>query len=211
MNWFRWWNKSRKPDTTVPSADPIGQQTSVANSTGTQAAVAKREALLALSRKLSGGSEQVAGEVAQALDQPDAYVEQWGERLLNRCIEEPTPDLAWIALVDALGEHGLVWEIDWKQEIETTLFAVHSLLDCRGWLLPAADRRLEQAIQTEHDTFQQLIELHDWLRPHGLVLGHLDINSDSYVLIVVREDDFTEIGLLAKASGYTLCSFCSGL
>jgi hypothetical protein len=185
----------------------MGQETSAANPLGRQAAVDKREALLALSRKLSRGSEQVAGEVAQALDHPDAYVGQWGDRLWNRGIEEPIPDLAWIALVDALGEQGLVWEIDWKQEIETTLFAVHSLLDRRGWLLPAADRRLEQAIQSDHDTFQQLNELHDWLRPHGIVLGQLDINGDSYVLIVVREDDFAEMEQLTKASGYTLCSF----
>ncbi|WP_420818460.1 DUF6630 family protein [Paenibacillus ginsengarvi] len=47
----------------------------------------------------------------------------------------------------------------------------------------------------------------DWLPPHGIVLGQLDINSDSYVLIVVREDDFPEMEQLAKASGYTLCSF----
>lgn len=207
MSWFRWWKKTRKPDTTASDAGTMGQETSAANPLGRQAAVDKREALLALSRKLSGGSEQVAGEVAQALDHPDAYVGQWGDRLWNRGIEEPIPDLAWIALVDALGEQGLVWEIDWKQEIETTLFAVHSLLDRRGWLLPAADRRLEQAIQSDHDTFQQLNELHDWLRPHGIVLGQLDINSDSYVLIVIREDDFTEMEQLTKASGYTLCSF----
>lgn len=129
-------------------------------------------------------------------------MEQWEERLDNRGIQGLVPDLAWIALVDALDQLGLVWEIDWKQDAQTILFAVGSLLDRRGWLLPAADRQLEQAISHDSYTFDILGELHKWLRPHGIVLGHLDINSDSYVLIVVKEDECGEIERLAATCGY---------
>lgn len=48
------------------------------------------------------------GEVVQALNQPEKYVEKWEVRLANRGIMEPIPELAWIALVDALDEQGLV-------------------------------------------------------------------------------------------------------
>jgi len=191
VGWFRWWGKSRKTDNT-PDIEVQDQQ----------ASIAKRAALLSLSEKLSLGSENVVGEVVQALDHPELYLEQWEERLDNRGIDEPILDLAWIALVDALDELGLAWEIDWKQDAETILFAVGSLLDCRGWLLPATDRRLEQAISQDSYTFDLLGELHKWLRPHGIVLGHLDINSDSYVLIVVKEDECEEIERLAATSGY---------
>lgn len=195
MSWFRWWGKARKKET-LADVDSLGQETEMA----------KRAALLTLSEKLSAGHEHVVGEVVQAWDHPELYVEQWGDRLENRGIYEPIPDLAWIALVDALDELGLVWEIDWKQEAETILFAVGSLLDRRDWLLPAADRGLEQAICFESHTYESLGELHEWLRPHGIVLGHLDINSDSYVLIVVKEEECKEIEQLAATSGYRFYS-----
>ena len=191
VGWFRWWGKSRKIENT-PDFEVQDQQMSIA----------KRAALLTLSEKLSLGSESVVGEVVQGLDHPESYVEQWEERLDNRGIEEPIPDLAWIALVDALDELGLVWEIDWKQDAETILFAVGSLLDRRGWLLPAADRRLDQVISQSSYTYDLLGELHKWLRPHGIILGHLDINSDSYVLIVIKEDECGEIERLTATSGY---------
>ncbi|MFP3392788.1 DUF6630 family protein [Brevibacillus sp. SIMBA_040] len=192
MGWFRWWGKSRKKENT-PDIETQDQQLS---------SITKGAALLTLSEKLSLGSENVVGEVVLALDQPELYVEQWEERLDNRGIQGPIPDLAWIALVDALDQLGLVWENDWKQDAETILFAVGSLLDRRGWLLPAADRQLEQAISHDSYTFDLLGELHKWLRPHGIILGHLDINSDSYVLIVVKEDECGEIERLAATCGY---------
>ena len=118
VGWFRWWGKSRKTENT-PDIEVQDQQVSIA----------KRAALLSLSENLSLGSENVVGEVVQALDHPELYVEKWEERLDNHGIEGPIPDLAWIALVDALDELGLVWEIDWKQDAQTILFAVGSLLD----------------------------------------------------------------------------------
>lgn len=195
MSWSRWWGKARKKET-PPDAVSLGQETEIA----------KRAALLTLSEKLSAGRDDVVGKVVQAWEEPELYVEQWGDRLANRGIEEPIPELAWIALVDALDELGLVREIDWKQDVETILFAVNSLLDHRGWLLPAADRRLEQAIRLESHTYENLGELHDWLQPHGIVLGHLDINSDCYVLIVVKEEECKEIEQLAATSGYRFYS-----
>lgn len=195
MGWLRWWGRSRKTETT---ADVETQDK--------ESSIAKRTALITLSGKLSAGSEIVVGEVVQALDHPELYVEQWEDRLANRGIEEPIPELAWIALVDALDEQGLVWEIDWKADVEDILFAVHSLLDRRGWLQPAADRQLEQAVRSGSHTYDHLCKFHESLRPHGIVLGNLDIDSDSYVLIVVREEEGEEVQQLAKASGYTFHS-----
>ncbi|RAV14815.1 DUF6630 family protein [Paenibacillus contaminans] len=191
MGWARWWGKRKNK--TAAEAVPQVQGPTIFE---------KREALLALSGKLSCGIGTIAEEVVQATDHPERYVELWGDRLINRGIEEPIPDLAWIALVDALDEQGLVREIDWKQDADNILFAVHSLLDRRGWLQPAAERGLEQAISPGGYTFDHLRELHEWLRPHGIVLGHLDINSDSYVLIVVQEDQCEEIERLAETSGH---------
>jgi len=195
MVWLRWWGKSRKTETNadVEMADE-------------ESSVIKRTALITLSEQLSADSENVASEVVQALDHPELYVEQWADRLANRGIEEPIPELAWIALVDALDEQGLVWEVDWKADAKDILFAVHSLLDRRGWHQPAADRQLEQAVRSGSHTYDHLCKLHESLRPHGIVLGNLDINSDSYVLIVVREEEVEEIQQLAKASGYTFHS-----
>lgn len=89
-----------------------------------------------------------------------------------------------------------------EADVKDILFAVHSLLDRRGWMQPAADRRLEQAVRPDSHTYDHLCKLHEWLRPHGIVLGNLDINSDSYVFIIVREEESEEIKQLAEASGY---------
>ncbi|MBD2865118.1 DUF6630 family protein [Paenibacillus oceani] len=195
MGWLRWWCRSRKTETNA-DVETVDQESSIV----------KRTALITLSAQLSADSEIVVSEVVLALEHPELYVEQWADRLANRGIEEPIPELAWIALVEALDEQGLVWEIDWKADAEDILFAVHSLLDRRGWHLPSADRQLEQAVRSGGHTYDYLCKLHESLRSHGIVLGSLDINSDSYVLIVFREEEVEEVQQLAKASGYTFHS-----
>lgn len=72
-------------------------------------------ALIQLSEKLAyHEAASVLGEVALALEQPEVYFATYEQRLEERGIDETVEDLAWIALVDALIERALTFEIDWR-------------------------------------------------------------------------------------------------
>ena len=73
MGWARWWG-NRKNKTAAAAVTQV-QEPTISE---------KREALLALSWKLACGIGTIAEEVAQAIDHPEKYAEQWGDRLINR-------------------------------------------------------------------------------------------------------------------------------
>lgn len=201
LKWFRFWKKQRGEEK-APASTSSSVEASAQSEVGTPEQ--QRAALLELGRLLSLEDDSVVQEVAMAHDQPHDYVNKWEDRLTNRGIEQAIPALAWIALVDALAEQQLAVEIDWKQEPETVLAAVSDLLDRKGWLLPPESRGLEQAVDPQGYTFDNLIALHHVLQTHGLSLGHLDIEGDCYVLIVCRSSETAELERLARAAGYRL-------
>src|SRR5687768_10851561 len=74
-----------------------------------------RDALVALATLLAPDVPDVAAHVTNAHDDPDGYHHAHADRLDERGIDEPVPELAWIALVDALTDHHLLAEVDWKE------------------------------------------------------------------------------------------------
>ena len=79
-----------------------------------------RAALVAIAALVAPDRPQVGVEVASAVDDPEGYVRAHAERLDERGIDDPDvePGLAWIVLVNALTDHGLLAEVDWKEASE---------------------------------------------------------------------------------------------
>jgi hypothetical protein len=77
-----------------------------------------RDALIAIAALLAPDEPDVADRVAHAHHDPNAYRQAHADRLDERGIDEPIPNLAWIALVDALTDRGLLAEVDWKESAE---------------------------------------------------------------------------------------------
>ncbi|KKO54330.1 hypothetical protein XI25_08715 [Paenibacillus sp. DMB20] len=160
--------------------------------------------MLLLVQKLSCDvEEQIVAEVSLALEKPEAYVEKFKDRLDERGIDSPIDQLAWISLVDALLEHDLAFEIDWKESGLYLCDVVDELLDrkkmaCIRW------EDFEDGEFDELPTSQYLNEISKRLSEKGISLACLDIESDCYVLITVPSTDIDEIKELAQIAGYRI-------
>ena len=158
-----------------------------------------RDALTALAALLAPGEPDVAEDVTSAHDDPDAYVRDNADRLDDRGIDEPVPNLAWIALVDALGVRGLLAEVDWKEESEEIIRQLRALRSNPGdeaWAWVA-----DTDIHVDAFTFLDLAGA--GLRAGGTTLAVLDIESDCYPLVLVPNAAAADLVSLAAAAGFT--------
>lgn len=156
-----------------------------------------RDALVAVATLLAPDTPPVAERAAAALDDPDAYLVAHADRLDERGIDEPFPGLAWIALVDALDNHGLLAEVDWKEDPGEIAGQVRALRSA-----PPADELWTALARIELPTYEFLEAAGARLRDTGTALAVLDIESDCYPLVllpVAREDDLVTF---AAAAGF---------
>lgn len=158
-----------------------------------------RTSLAAVAALLAPAHPDVAARVLHAHDDPSAYVRDHARELAGRGIDAPVPDLAWIALVDALAAHRLLAEFDWKedaQEIRARLRQLGSRPSVDPWVLVEDDDMLLPA----HE-FLETCGRH--YRDVGAALVVLDIESDCYPVVGTRAARVEELTKLAAAAGFT--------
>jgi hypothetical protein len=148
---------------------------------------------------LAPAHPDVVGQVLHAHDDPEGYTRTHADRLGERGIHEPVAELAWIALVDALFEHGLLAEFDWKedpQEIRAQLGTLASRPAIDPWVLLEAG---EMSLPTH----EFLMACGRHYRDVGAALAVLDIESDCYPVVCLRAAQVGELTTLAGRAGYT--------
>lgn len=157
------------------------------------------EKLLLLARQLLPEDPAYEVEVRLALEDCAGYVERFREQLQGRGITKPEPGLPWIALVDGLWSRKKLVEIDWREAPEEIIEQLDPLLDEYG----SRPNRWEWADQEEDwDTEAFLLEIGRTIAADGLALACIDIESDSYPLLIVKSDTFDRARKLADESGY---------
>ncbi|NUT92854.1 MAG: hypothetical protein HOY78_12615 [Saccharothrix sp.] len=156
------------------------------------------DALVAVAALLAPDTPQVAARVSAAHRDPDAYLREHADQLDERGIDEPVEELAWIALVDALADHGLLAEVDWKEspdEIAGQLRALRSA--------PEAEELWTSLARGESETHEFLEAAGERLHGTGTALAVLDIESDCYPLVLLPAERADDLVALAAASGFT--------
>ncbi|WP_329191471.1 DUF6630 family protein [Streptomyces sp. NBC_01435] len=158
-----------------------------------------RTSLEATASLLAPAHPHVVERVLHAHDDPESYVRTHASRLDDRGIHEPIAELAWIALVDALYDHQLLAEFDWKedpQEIRAQL----TLLDSRPSVDPWV---LFDAGEMSLPTYEFLAACGRRYRDVGAALAVLDIESDCYPVVCLRAARAEELTALAGRAGFT--------
>ncbi len=161
-----------------------------------------RDALIAIAELLAPDVPDVADRVVGAHDDPLAYVQAHAEQLALRGIREPRPNLSWIALVDALDDHGLCAEVDWKEMWEGVIAPLRRL---RSWPTQPDALAWADPANTEYDDLPTLEFLRlagDRLRRAGTALAVVDIDSDCYPLVLVPVTRAKELIDLATIAGF---------
>ena len=162
-----------------------------------------REHLLKIAAILSDHQELVVEEVRKALFHTAEYVEQHQESCENRGIDshmvEETPALArWLLLVDILmGRKFVCQELDYKAELGDFYFFFKDTYWFKRLALSFDGTNLR-----ENDTIPLWCGLLDqqW-KEKGVLIACLDMDSDSYVIVPVRQGDFIALQQHARQAG----------
>lgn len=145
-----------------------------------------------------GGSRAVRAAVAQAVDDPAAYVRAHAETLHQRGVTAPIPELPFLALLDALDAEGRVALLDHRSASEDVVAALRASKPRRklAWVwLEAHDEDALDDLGLE----RLLAAIAAEALPAELALVNLDTRSDQMAIVIVDADSVVE--LLAAAKG----------
>ncbi|MFD0863744.1 hypothetical protein ACFQ1M_16130 [Sungkyunkwania multivorans] len=142
-------------------------------------------------------------EVLLSINEPEEYVLSFENDLANRGIEKPAANLPWIALVDGLRKRSLLFELDWKANLDDILDTCFELLKEH----PEYDEILEDLSLLEdyniiEDAEESLLFINGILILYGVQVVVIDLNSDSLPLMLLPIYRIEEAMSLANSAGY---------
>jgi hypothetical protein len=151
----------------------------------------------------TAATKRVAERLAVVLRDPELYQEKYAEELEERGIVAPLPpqELRDIALIDALLSEDLAWESDWNDTAPTIAENLNDIL---------AQQKREVRLQPKalvgrrEPGPEQLDTVQDALEKLGLALVLFALDSDSYPLGIVAEEQVEAARTLAQELGFEL-------
>lgn len=147
-----------------------------------------------LARALCPEDGALHGLVDLAVRDPAGFLAAHPMR--SRGVRAPVPNLAVLALIDALIERGLATELDWKEDPPDVIEQVFGLRSLPSRL--AVDDADEPELDEDMECFDALALAHAALRPRGVLVLTIDIQSDSYPTVLVDADVHASVEAIAR-------------
>ncbi|AZA50455.1 hypothetical protein EG346_20725 [Chryseobacterium carnipullorum] len=123
------------------------------------------------------------GKLLKINENPEIYLKN------NPRFLDLTDDYLWLAMVDILIESGYAFEIDWKEDYSTAKNQTEILLKNKS---VSIDIEKDQDLyHLEAGSFFPL--LNEKIEKSGYQLLNLDIDSDSYVSILVNDESINKL------------------
>ncbi|HJW94123.1 MAG TPA: hypothetical protein VJ901_10935 [Thermoanaerobaculia bacterium] len=159
------------------------------------------EVLLALSTLLAPGDDgSLQRDIALAFNQPALYLQQHPETE-ERDVDANDPSLPWLALVDGLLTRHVAAEIDHRSDVADVNWNLSQL---RSYALLSGNTRHWLETAKMEGTEKILRALAPHAKKDGLVVATMDIDSDSYVILILSKPDYEQATKLAAKLGYSL-------
>ena len=155
--------------------------------------------------RLITDNEAVHTKLKTSLENPDGYFADNAARYAERGMNVKTcsrKELYWIALADELSEGGCMFEVDWKCELEDFLWALEQLNDYD--LVKSAVSLLEFPEDGDVEVWGE--ELNAALDGKAFVCC-LDIDSDSYPIVIIDGNVLEKVRKLAEKNGLRIEDF----
>ncbi|SFQ60703.1 DUF6630 family protein [Hymenobacter arizonensis] len=149
----------------------------------------------------AAATQRVSERLALVLRNPEMYAERFAEELEERGIVAPLPpqELRDIALIDALLSEDLAWESDWNDTAPTIAEGLNEILAQQK---RAARLKPTTLAGRREPGPEQLDTVHDALEKLGLALVLFTLDSDSYPLGIVAEEQVEQVRALAGELGF---------
>lgn len=154
---------------------------------------------------ISGNNPSVMENVNVCIEHPQSYSHRYEDRYGERGIyvdDVDNNEICWIGMVDELSEYGYLFSVDYKCELEDFLWALsqinnYSLIESTVSALTLDETKTPEAWGEEINLA---------LNGKAFVCA-VDIDSDSYELIIVPADVCEKISSIAKANGHSIEDF----
>ncbi|MEG0938559.1 DUF6630 family protein [Comamonas sp.] len=150
--------------------------------------------------------DRLGAEVQLALIQSDQYFSRFANDLTQRGIDSPQEVSAWLALVDGLQRREQNVELDWRLDLDELISSLSQLRTVKELGLVFDDLMADDAA-SEMAGEDALGKAAIWLRSKGLALVCMDIDSDSYPLMLLPLERVDAIKVLAERVGQKLMQF----
>jgi len=160
--------------------------------------------LLTLVELLAPGDVEITRAVRSAMDEPAVYVERHAKTLRLRGISAPHSELPVIAFSDALIEHGLSEELDWREMPAVAIQTVWSLRCIPSGAAVSEMVPTELEADEERPCIDALRLAERELARAGLALRIFNMRNDAYLVVVVEDHAIPAVEGAAKAADLPL-------
>lgn len=144
--------------------------------------------------------DDTAARLNRCISDPRTYYDDHAELYAERCISSDADDdtIIWIGIVDALIEQGIMFEFDFKVELDDFVYGMQEI-------------NSNDALIIDEDSFDEDADITEWLKGlyhawsgQGFVIAGMDIDSDSYCVLITGESVFDRIVTEAGKTGHTI-------
>lgn len=153
---------------------------------------------------ITDNNSEVVSALRECASDPWCYAEKNAARYLQRGIVvsdrkgNDIGDICWIGMIDELEENGYLFTCDYSEEVENILWGLSQLKNYG--LIEKYTDGFEADDDDDAEAFVH--NLNGTLK--GACLCMIDIDSDSYELIIASLDVYQKISVIAKNNGYSI-------
>lgn len=183
------------------------------------------EYLAEIAALISENDAEVTSAMESALDDPKKYFKRNEERFDDRgidfsdedCMDEfETDELLFLAMVDELDSHGYVFEVDWKCGLEDFIWSLREM-KTYGLISETLGKfdhvHLGFVPLKNGEKLDEKDDVETWGKSLNAVLGntarlgYIDIDSDSYVLVIATPEVFAKTSKIAEENEHGIIMF----
>ena len=164
-----------------------------------------KDVLLALAAVLVPADPSLGEAVTAAIAAPQRYTETHAttaDRIETLDESGRKRWLPWLALVDELIARHRAVELDWKLDAADVIWNLEQLTSYAA--LAESRKASITALHGDGATIGTLRTIAGLLAADQRVLAALDIDSDSYVIVLLSDADYAKARSLAQSAGFTL-------
>ena len=141
-----------------------------------------------------------ADKLNRCIDDPCAYYDENAEVYGERGVTSYTNDdmIIWLGIVDILIENGKMFEFDWKVELGDFIYGMQEINSNDTLEIDEND------FDEDGDIIGWLEVLHSAWSDLGFVIAGMDIDSDSFCLLITAGDTFEKLVVEAEKTGHKI-------